>query len=61
MRRYEGGMHELMINFSETSWRGASITEHEVILGTILGQGQKQSRLNKEQSKSLRDGKFSIR
>lgn len=54
-------MHELMINFSETSWRGASITEHEVILGTILGQGQKQSRLNKEQSKSLRDGKFSIR
>ncbi|KAI5300085.1 hypothetical protein KEM56_002741 [Ascosphaera pollenicola] len=52
---YEGQMHTLMSNFSETSWTGACITEYEVILGTILGQGQKQSRLNKEQSKSLRD------
>lgn len=54
---YEDELLKLMRQYSATPWK-SSITEFEIFVGTILGQGNKQSRRDKESSKSMRDGKY---
>ncbi|KAK2748106.1 hypothetical protein FQN57_001229 [Myotisia sp. PD_48] len=51
---YDDALRELMSQYSPTPWKN-SITEYEVFVGTILGQGNKQSRRDKEASKSMRE------
>ncbi|KAM5482683.1 hypothetical protein McanCB56680_003643 [Microsporum canis] len=50
---YEDQLRELMRQYSATPWK-SSITEYEVVVGTILGPGHKQRRRDKETSKEMR-------
>jgi hypothetical protein len=55
--RYEDSLRETMAQYSATPWKG-SLTECEVFIGTILGQGQKQNKRQKEDSRTMRDGEI---
>ncbi|OJD17545.1 hypothetical protein AJ78_02358 [Emergomyces pasteurianus Ep9510] len=51
---YEDNLWEIMARFSSTPWK-SSITEYEVFVGTILGQGQKLNQRQKDASKQMRE------
>ncbi|KAK2811756.1 hypothetical protein FQN50_001794 [Emmonsiellopsis sp. PD_5] len=51
---YEDNLTELMHDYSATPWK-SSITEYEVFLGTILGQGQKLTQRQKDASREMRE------
>ncbi|KMP02248.1 hypothetical protein CIRG_10071 [Coccidioides immitis RMSCC 2394] len=51
---YEDKLREIMQQYSKTPWK-SSLTEIEVVMGSILGQNSKQSRRDKEASQSMRE------
>lgn len=55
--RYEDNLRDLMHQFSATPWK-SSLTELEVFIGTIMGESHRQTKRQKEISKSMREGEF---
>ncbi|KAI2011885.1 hypothetical protein LOZ39_004388 [Ophidiomyces ophidiicola] len=51
---YEDNLQDIMKQYSKTPWK-SSLTEVEVFVGSILGQNSKQTKRDKESSKSMRD------
>ncbi|KAK2764926.1 hypothetical protein FQN54_008623 [Arachnomyces sp. PD_36] len=51
---YEDNLRDIMSQFSATPWK-TSLTEYEVFIGNIMGHGQKQTKRQKEDSKSMKD------
>lgn len=54
--RYEDNLRDIMQNFSTTPWK-ESLTEFEVFIGNILGDGHKQARRDRESSQEMRSRK----
>lgn len=54
---YEADLQDLMYQYSDTSWK-ASLTEIEVFIGNIMGESYKQTKRQKESSKSMREGEI---
>lgn len=52
---YEDDLQDLMYQYSDTSWK-TSLTEIEVFIGNIMGESHKQTKRQKEASKSMREG-----
>ncbi|GAD91500.1 RNA-dependent RNA polymerase, putative [Paecilomyces variotii No. 5] len=51
---YEDNLRDLMHQFSATPWK-SSLTELEVFIGTIMGESHRQTKRQKEISKSMRE------
>ncbi|KAL1965248.1 hypothetical protein VTN77DRAFT_6002 [Rasamsonia byssochlamydoides] len=51
---YEDDLQDLMYQYSDTPWK-ASLTEIEVFIGNIMGESHKQTKRQKESSKSMRE------
>jgi hypothetical protein len=50
-------MQGLMRQYSDKTWK-ASLTEFEVFIGNIMGESHKQTKRQKDDSKSMRDGEY---
>jgi hypothetical protein len=56
---YEEGLQDIMYCYSDSPWK-TPLTEEEVFIGNIMGNNHKQTRHQKESSRTMREGKYFI-